>query len=58
MISPRSLNSLLIRENLGAHPAAERLLRNLINCAARDLKQPLASLPAGFDQRLQEFGYR
>lgn len=28
------LNSLLIRDNLGRHPAAERLLRNLLNYAA------------------------
>jgi hypothetical protein len=28
------LNTLLIRENLGTHPAAERLLRNLLNYAA------------------------
>lgn len=28
------LNTLLIRENLGAHPVAERLLRNLLNHAA------------------------
>ncbi len=29
------LNTLLIRENLGTHPVAERLLRNLLNYAAR-----------------------
>ena len=28
------LNTLLIRENLGTHPAAERLLRNLLNYAS------------------------
>jgi beta-galactosidase len=28
------LNTLLIRENLGRHPAAERLLRNMLNYAA------------------------
>ena len=28
------VNTLLIRENLGTHPAAERLLRNLLNYAA------------------------
>jgi hypothetical protein len=32
------LNTLLIRENLGANPAAERLLRNLLNYAARQSK--------------------
>ena len=29
------LNTLLIRENLGRHPAAERLLRNMVNYAAK-----------------------
>ena len=33
------LNTLLIRNNLGTHPAAERLLRNLLNYAARDQKK-------------------
>ena len=30
------LNTLAIRENLGKHPAAERLLRNMLRYAARD----------------------
>jgi hypothetical protein len=38
-------------------PAAERLLRNLLNYAARDLDQPLADLPADFDQQLKTIGY-
>lgn len=33
------LNTLLIRENLGSHPAAERLLRNLLNYAASQSKR-------------------
>ena len=32
------LNTLLIRENLGSHPAAERLLRNLLNYAGSEFK--------------------
>ena len=32
------LNTLLIRENLGVHPVAERLLRNLLNYAAGQAK--------------------
>ena len=32
------LNTLLIRENLGANPVAERLLRNLLNYAASDFQ--------------------
>ena len=40
------LNTLLIRENLGAHPVAERLLRNLLNYAASQSK-PTSSGPQG-----------
>ena len=42
---------------LGVDPVAERLLRNMLNYAARDLDQPLADLPADFDQQLQSIGY-
>ncbi len=38
------LNSLKIREHLGAVPAAERLLRNLLNFAAEGIDQPIADL--------------
>ena len=51
------LNNLLVRENLGRMPAAERLLRNMLNYAARDLDQPPAELPADFEQQLQARGY-
>jgi hypothetical protein len=51
------LNTLLIRENLGRHPAAERLLRNMLNYAAQDIEKPLAELPAGFEGRLKAMGY-
>ncbi len=51
------LNNLQILENLGTDPAAERLLRNMLNYAARDLDQPLAELPADFDQQLKAIGY-
>jgi hypothetical protein len=46
------LNTLLIRENLGHSPVAERLLRNMLNFAARDLDKPLADLPPDFDSRV------
>jgi hypothetical protein len=36
------LNTLRIRENLTTRPAAERLLRNMLNHAARDAAKPLA----------------
>ena len=52
------VNTLRIRENLGTVPAAERLLRNALNYASTNIKQPLAPLPEDFDQQLRGFGYR
>jgi len=51
------LNTLHIRENLGKHPAAERLLRNMLRYAARDAGKPLADLPPDFDAQLKAMGY-
>jgi hypothetical protein len=51
------LNTLRIRENLGAHPAADRLLLNLLRYGARDLRKPLLDLPADFDRQLKALGY-
>ena len=51
------LNTLLIRENLGKVPQAERLLRNMLRFAARDIAQPPADLPPDFDQQLKAAGY-
>ena len=51
------VNTLRIRENLGTDPAAERLLRNLLNYAARDLDKPVAELPADFEKQLKAIGY-
>lgn len=52
------LNTLRIRENLGNHPTAERLLRNMLRYAARDVDQPVASLPADFDQQLSTWSLK
>jgi hypothetical protein len=52
------LNTLRIQQNLDKHPAAERLLRNLLNYAARDRDKPLADLPADFQQQLKAIGYQ
>ena len=52
------LNTLQIRENLGTHPAAERLLRNLLRFAAQDLKKPVEKLPVDFETRLKAIGYK
>ncbi len=51
------LNSLLVRENLGSHPAAERLLRNLLLYAGRDAGKPLEDPPADLEKKLDAFGY-
>jgi hypothetical protein len=48
------VNTLRIREDLGSDPVAERLLRNMLNCAARDLDKPLADLPPDFVSDKQE----
>ncbi len=50
-------NTLHIRDMLGVDPVAERLLRNMLNYAARDLDKPLDELPADFGQQLQSIGY-
>jgi hypothetical protein len=50
------LNTLRIRENLGADPAAERLLRNLLSYA-RDASRPVAELPGDFDEQLRKLAY-
>ena len=51
------LNSLRIRDNLGAVPQADRLLRNMLRFAGRDASKPLAELPADFDAQLGAIGY-
>ena len=50
------LNTLRIRDNLGNDPVAERLLRNMLRYAARDISEPLVNLPADFDAQLAEMG--
>ena len=52
------LNTLRLRENLGKHPAADRLLVNLIQYAAQACDTPLAELPADFEEGLKMIGYR
>ena len=38
-------------------PAAERLLRNMLNYAGREVDKPLAELPADFAAKLKAIGY-
>ena len=52
------LNTLFIREHLGEDPVAERLLRNMLRYAARDLDKPVTELPADFARTLDAIGYR
>ncbi len=51
------VNNLLVRDNLGKVPVAERLLRNMLNFAARAAQGPPADLPTDFDAQLKSFGY-
>jgi hypothetical protein len=52
------LNTLRVRENLDSHPVAERLLRNMLRYAARDVDKPAANLPADFNAQLKSIGYQ
>jgi hypothetical protein len=51
------VNTLGILENVGTHPAADRLLLNLIRHAAATIDKPLAPLPSNFEAQLKEIGY-
>jgi hypothetical protein len=51
------LNTLLIRENLGQNPAADRLLVNMLRYAARDVDKPAVALPADFERQLKTLGF-
>jgi hypothetical protein len=51
------INTLNIETNLGRTPAADRLLRNMLNYAARDIEKPLVDLPADFGDQLKAMGY-
>ncbi|MCC7353747.1 MAG: glycoside hydrolase family 2, partial [Anaerolineae bacterium] len=52
-----TLSTLRVLENVDRHPAADRLLLNLINDAAGIAGQPLAPLPANFAETLAQIGY-
>ncbi|MBI4553282.1 MAG: hypothetical protein HY710_13550 [Candidatus Latescibacteria bacterium] len=51
------LNTLRVLEHLDAHPAADRLLLNMIAYAARFVDEPVAPLPEDFEERLRGIGY-
>ena len=46
-----------IREQLGRHPAAKRILRNMLRYAARETNLPPVELPADFPEQLSRMGY-
>jgi hypothetical protein len=51
------LNTLHIREHLGRQPAAERLLRNLLQYGTQHAQGPPAELPPDFGTQLKSLGY-
>ncbi len=51
------INSLRVLENLGSHPAADRLLLNMVNYAAGFAKGPAALLPKNFEKTLKAINY-
>jgi hypothetical protein len=55
-VAPADLNSLNIRGNPGRVPAAEPLLRNMLDYMARDMGKALANRPADFDAQVDSRG--
>jgi hypothetical protein len=51
------LNTIPILDNLDTHPAADRLLLNLVNFAADSVGKPLAEVPSNFNAQLQAISY-
>ncbi|MCX6030513.1 MAG: hypothetical protein NT169_14600 [Chloroflexi bacterium] len=51
------LNSLSILDNVNRHPAADRLLLNLIETSAGSIAQAPAPVPADLDSLLEAIGY-
>ncbi len=51
------VNTFPALENLDAHPAADRIILNLIDYASRFVKTPIAALPSNFDEQLKAIGY-
>jgi hypothetical protein len=51
------VNTFPILENVDAHPAADRLLLNLVDYAAASTNEPLSPLPDDFDVQLAKIGY-
>ena len=52
------VNTFPILENVDAHPAADRLLLNLIHYAAGHAEGPITPLSGNFDDQLKKIGYQ
>lgn len=52
------INTFRIREELGKHPVAERLLRNMLRFAASPAGTTPADLPTDFEDQLRSIGYQ
>ncbi|NLO82378.1 MAG: hypothetical protein GX094_04880 [Clostridiales bacterium] len=52
------INTLRILENISLHPAADRLLLNIIGYAQQYVNAPLAQLPPDFDIKVAALGYK
>ena len=50
------LNTFNILDNVDKHPAADRLLLNMIGCATLHTTEPLVPLPGDFEATLKEMG--
>lgn len=51
------INTFPLLDQVGRHPAADRMLLNLVKYAAKDLEKPLMELPPDFDNTLRSIGY-
>jgi len=51
------INSLRILEYIGQHPAADRLLINLINHSLEVSSESRSTLPTDYDSHLKKLGY-
>jgi hypothetical protein len=52
------INTLLLIENLGKHPAADKLVLNFLRYIAKNVGKPLAPLPVDFEEQLIAMEYR
>ena len=51
------LSTFPLLDQVGHHPAADRLLLNLVSFAAESVETPLMELPRDFEEQLQRIGY-